>query len=218
MSRARLVRISAEELGNTITHGIGLVLSLAGFVILLILAVTHGSAWHIVSCAVYGTTLVCLYSASTLYHGIPSPRLKRALKIFDHSAIYLLIAGTYTPFLLVNLRGGWGWSLFGVVWGLALAGILLKFWFVDHFQILSTTVYLLMGWLAVIAVRPLLEMVPTAGLLWLLAGGFFYTIGVVFYAWKRIPYNHVIWHVFVMAGSTCHYFAVLSSVLLPVKA
>jgi len=218
MSRARLVRISAEELGNTITHGIGLVLSLAGFVILLILAVTHGSAWHIVSCAVYGATLVCLYSASTLYHGIPSPRLKRALKIFDHSAIYLLIAGTYTPFLLVNLRGGWGWSLFGVVWGLALAGILLKFWFVDHFQILSTTVYLLMGWLAVIAVRPLLEMVPTAGLLWLLAGGFFYTIGVVFYAWKRIPYNHVIWHVFVMAGSTCHYFAVLSSVLLPVKA
>ncbi len=218
MSRTRLVRISAEELGNTITHGIGLVLSLAGFVILLILAVTHGSAWHIVSCAVYGTTLVCLYSASTLYHGIPSPRLKRALKIFDHSAIYLLIAGTYTPFLLVNLRGGWGWSLFGVVWGLALAGILLKFWFVDHFQILSTTVYLLMGWLAVIAVRPLLEMVPTAGLLWLLAGGFFYTIGVVFYAWKRIPYNHVIWHVFVMAGSTCHYFAVLYSVLLPVKA
>ena len=218
MSRARLVRISAEELGNTITHGIGLVLSLTGFVILLILAVTHGSVWHIVSCAVYGTTLVCLYSASTLYHGIPSPRLKRALKIFDHSAIYLLIAGTYTPFLLVNLRGGWGWSLFGVVWGLALAGILLKFWFVDHFQILSTTVYLLMGWLAVIAVRPLLEMVPTAGLLWLLAGGFFYTIGVVFYAWKRIPYNHVIWHVFVMAGSTCHYFAVLYSVLLPVKA
>jgi len=218
MSRARLVHISAEELGNTITHGIGLVLSLTGFVILLILAVTHGSAWHIVSCAVYGATLVCLYSASTLYHGIPSPRLKRALKIFDHSAIYLLIAGTYTPFLLVNLRGGWGWSLFGVVWGLALAGILLKFWFVDHFQILSTTVYLLMGWLAVIAVRPLLVRVPTAGLLWLLAGGLFYTLGVVFYAWKRIPYNHVIWHVFVMAGSTCHYFAVLYSVILPVKA
>ncbi len=218
MARARILRNSAEELGNTITHGIGLVLSLTGFVILLILAVTHGSAWHIVSCAVYGATLVCLYSASMLYHGIPSPRLKRAFKIFDHSAIYLLIAGTYTPFLLVNLRGGWGWSLFGVVWGLALAGILLKFWFVDHFQILSTTVYLLMGWLAVIAVRPLLEMVPTAGLLWLLAGGFFYTIGVVFYAWKRIPYNHVIWHVFVMAGSTCHYFAVLYSVLLPVKA
>ncbi len=218
MARARILRNSAEELGNTITHGIGLFLSLTGFVILLILAVTHGSAWHIVSCAVYGATLVCLYSASTLYHGIPSPRLKRAFKIFDHSAIYLLIAGTYTPFLLVNLRGGWGWSLFGVVWGLALAGILLKFWFVDHFQILSTTVYLLMGWLAVIAVRPLLVRVPTAGLLWLLAGGLFYTLGVVFYAWKRIPYNHVIWHVFVMAGSTCHYFAVLYSVILPVKA
>ncbi len=217
MPRARANRITGEELANAITHGAGLILSVIGLVMLLVLAVMHGSAWQIVSCAIYGATLVCLYTASTLYHGIPSPRLKRALKIFDHSAIYLLIAGTYTPFLLVNLRGGWGWSLFGTIWGLALAGILLKFWFVDHFQILSTTVYLLMGWLAVVAVRPLLLLVPTAGLVWLLAGGLLYTIGVVFYAWKRIPYNHVIWHVFVMAGSACHYFAVLYSVILPVK-
>lgn len=209
--------ISAEELANAVTHGAGFVLSVTGFVILLVLAALRGSAWHIVSCAIYGATLVCLYAASTLYHGIPSPRLKRALRIFDHSAIYLLIAGTYTPFLLVNMRGGWGWSLFGVVWGLALAGILLKFWFVDRFQILSTTVYLLMGWLAVIAARPLLMMVPRAGLVWLLAGGLLYTSGVVFYAWKRIPYNHVIWHVFVLAGSTCHYFAVLYSIIPPAR-
>jgi hemolysin III len=217
MSRTHPKLISGEELANALTHGAGFVLSVTGFVILLVLAALRGGAWHIVSCAIYGATLVCLYAASTLYHGIPSPRLKRALRIFDHSAIYLLIAGTYTPFLLVNLRGGWGWSLFGVVWGLALAGIFLKVWFVDRFQILSTTVYLLMGWLAVIAARPLFMMVPRAGLLWLLAGGLLYTSGVVFYAWKRIPYNHVIWHVFVLAGSTCHYFAVLYSIIPPAR-
>lgn len=218
MSNIRTKDISAEEVANTVTHGIGLVLSIAGLVILIVLAAMRGSAWRIAGCAIYGATLVCLYAASTLYHGISSSRWKRALKIFDHCAIYLLIAGTYTPFLLVNLRGAWGWSLFGVIWGLALAGILFKFWFVDHFQILSTTVYLLMGWLAVIAVRPLLLLVPTSGLVWLAAGGLLYTAGVVFFAWKRIPYHHVIWHVFVLAGSTCHYFAVLYSVVLRARA
>lgn len=218
MPRALSHRLSAEELANTITHGIGLALSLAGFVVLMVLAAMRGSAWHIVSCAIYGATLVCLYAASTLFHGIPSPRRKRALRIFDHCAIYLLIAGTYTPFLLVNLRGGWGWSLLGIVWGLAMAGILFKFWFVDHFRIFSTAVYLLMGWLAVIAVKPLLVSVPASGLLCLLAGGLLYTLGVVFYAWKSIPYNHLIWHLFVLAGSACHYFAVLYSVVLPAKA
>lgn len=218
MLRTLSRRISVEELANTVTHGIGLALSLVGFVVLLVLAVMRGSAWHIVSCAIYGSTLVCLYTASTLYHGIASPRLKRVLKVFDHSAIFLLIAGTYTPFLLVNLRGGWGWSLLGIVWGLAMAGIIFKFLFVDHFKILSTAVYLLMGWLALIAVKPLLVLVPLGGLLWLLAGGLLYTSGVVFYAWKRIPYNHVIWHVFVLAGSACHYFAVLRSVLPPAKS
>ncbi len=218
MLRTLSRRISVEELANTVTHGIGLALSLVGFVVLLVLAVMRGSAWHIVGCAIYGSTLVCLYTASTLYHGIASPRLKRVLKVFDHSAIFLLIAGTYTPFLLVNLRGGWGWSLLGIVWGLAMAGIIFKFLFVDHFKILSTAVYLLMGWLALIAVKPLLVLVPLGGLLWLLAGGLLYTSGVVFYAWKRIPYNHVIWHVFVLAGSACHYFAVLRSVLPPAKS
>ena len=218
MSNTRTKSISAEELANAVTHGIGLVLSVTGLVILVVLAAMRGSAWRIVGCAVYGATLVCLYAASTLYHGISCSRWKRALKIFDHSAIYLLIAGTYTPFLLVNLRGAWGWSLFGVIWGLALAGIVFKFWFVDHFQILSTTVYLLMGWLAVVAVRPLLQLLPFSGLVWLAAGGLLYTAGVVFFACRRIPYHHVVWHVFVLAGSTCHYFAVLYSVVLSAKA
>jgi hemolysin III len=211
-------RLSAEELANSLTHGVGLALSIAGFLVLVILAAMRGSAWRIVSCAVYGSTLICLYTASTLYHSTRSRRLKRILKVCDHSAIYLLIAGTYTPFLLVNLRGSWGWSLFAVIWGLAMAGILFKVWFVEHFSVLSTVVYLLMGWLALVAVKPMLLSVPHSGLLWLLVGGVLYTVGVVFYAWKKIPYNHAIWHGFVLVGSTCHYFAVLCSVILPAKA
>ena len=218
MTHVSTRRLSAEELANSLTHGAGLMLSIAGFIVLLVLAAMRGSAWRIVSCAVYGSTLICLYTASTLYHGIPSRRLKRVLKTCDHSAIYLLIAGTYTPFLLVNLRGSWGWSLFGVIWGLAMAGILFKVWFVEHFSVFSTAVYLLMGWLALVAVKPLLLSVPHSGLLWLLAGGVLYTVGVVFYARKNVPYNHAIWHGFVLAGSTCHYFAVLCSVILTAKA
>jgi hemolysin III len=217
MSRHSTHRLSVEEIANTITHGVGLALSVAGLVILLVLAALRGGALQIVSCAIYGTTLITLYAASTLYHGIAAPRFKRALRIFDHSAIFLLIAGTYTPFLLVNLRGAWGWSLFGVVWGLAMAGIVFKFWFVERFGFLSTTVYLLMGWLVVIAARPVLSHVPASGLIWLVAGGLCYTAGVIFYASKRIPYAHVIWHVFVLAGSTCHYFAVLRCLLPPVS-
>src|ERR1035437_6998387 len=151
MIRALTPRVKFEEVVNSVTHGIGLAFSIAGFVVLLVLAVMHGNAWRIISCTIYGSTLVCLYTASTLYHGIRSPRIKHALKIFDHCAIYLLIAGTYTPFLLVNLRGRWGWSLFAVIWGLAMAGILFKLWFVEHFSVLSTAVYLLMGWLAIVA-------------------------------------------------------------------
>jgi hemolysin III len=210
-------RLSSEELANSLTHGVGLALSIVGFVVLVILAAMRGSAWRIVGCAVYGSTLICLYTASTLYHGIHSRRLKRVLKICDHSAIYLLIAGTYTPFLLVNLRGSWGWSLFAVIWGLAMAGILFKVWFVEHFSVFSTAVYVVMGWLALVAVKPMLLRIPHSGLLWLLAGGVLYTVGVVFYAWKKVPYNHAIWHGFVLAGSTCHYFAVLCSVILPAK-
>jgi hemolysin III len=217
VARNNLIRKDAEELVNSITHGVGLVLSIAGFVALLALAIVHGSALRIVSCAIYGSTLISVYAASTLYHGIASPRFKHALKIFDHCAIYLLIAGTYTPFLLVNLGGGWGWSLLGVIWGLAMAGILLKFWFVDHFKIFSTAVYLAMGWLAVIAVKPLLHHVSTPGIAWLVAGGMMYTIGVAFFAAPRLRYGHAIWHVFVMAGSVCHYIAVLLAVVLVAK-
>jgi hemolysin III len=206
-------RRTVEELANTITHGVGLLLSIAGFVILLVLAILRGSAWHIVACTIYGASLVCLYSASTLYHAVISPRIKQALKIFDHSAIYLLIAGTYTPFLLLNLRGPWGWSLFVVIWTLALSGIVFKLWFVDHFPRTSTAVYVLMGWLAIVALKPVLAHIPVPTLLWLFAGGMFYSAGVIFYCWNRLPYNHAVWHVFVLAGSTCHYFAVLRSVL-----
>lgn len=218
MEQVSTPRLSAEELANSLTHGVGSILSIAGLVILLSLAVMRGGAWRIVSCSIYGSTLLCLYMVSTLYHGVHSHRLKRILNICDHSAIYLLIAGTYTPFLLVNLRGGWGWSLFAVIWGLAMAGILLKVWSGKHSSILSTALYLLMGWLALIAFKPMLLRVPLSGLLWLLAGGGFYTVGVVFYAWKKLPYHHAIWHGFVLAGSTCHYFAVLCSVIFPMKA
>jgi hemolysin III len=209
------LRHSVEEVANTITHGIGLLLSIVGFVVLLVLAALRGTAWHIVACSIYGATLICLYTASTLYHAVISPRVKRALRIFDHSAIYLLIAGTYTPFLLVSLRGPWGWSLFGVIWGLALAGVLFKFWFVERFVILSTAVYIAMGWLVVIAAKPVITHVPFTALIWLLAGGLAYTGGVIFFAAKRIPYSHAIWHLFVLAGSICHYFAVLSTVIPP---
>jgi hemolysin III len=206
-------RLSLEEIANSITHGIGLVLSIAGFVVLLVFAILRGSASHIVACSIYGATLVCLYTASTLYHAVVAPRLKRALRIFDHSAIYLLIAGTYTPFLLLYLRGPWGWSLFGVVWGLAVAGIVFKFWFAGHFEYLSTAIYLAMGWLVIVAAKPVLAHVPTLTLLWLVAGGLFYTCGVIFYAWKRLPFGHAVWHLFVLAGSACHYCAILRSVL-----
>jgi hemolysin III len=205
--------LTLEELANTLTHGFGLVLSIAGFVVLLVLAIVHGCATHMVACSIYGATLISLYAASTLYHAAVSPGVKNALRIFDHSAIYLLIAGTYTPFLLLYLRGPWGWWLFGVIWGLAFAGIVFKFWFVDHFPHLSTAVYLLMGWLIVIAAKPVLTHVPTITLLWILAGGLLYTSGVVFYCWRRLPYSHAVWHAFVLAGSACHYVAVLRSVL-----
>jgi hemolysin III len=208
-------RHSLEEIANAITHGIGLLLSMAGFVVLLVLATLRGTAWHIVACSIYGATLICLYAASTLYHAVICPRAKRALRIFDHSAIYLLIAGTYTPFLLVSLRGPWGWSLFGVIWGLTLAGLLFKFWFVERFLILSTAVYIAMGWLVVIAAKPVITHLSLTAIIWLLSGGLAYTGGVIFFAAKRIPYSHAIWHLFVLAGSFCHYFAVLSTVIPP---
>jgi hemolysin III len=204
---------SAEEFASTVTHGIGLALSLAGLTVLVVLAALKGTAWHIVSCSIYGATLVVLYAASTLYHAMRTPRAKRVLRILDHGAIYLLIAGTYTPFTLVNLRGWLGWTLFGLVWGLALAGILFKVFRVDRFPIASTLVYLSMGWLVVIAWKPVMALIPGGGIALLLVGGISYTAGVIFFAAHRLPFNHAIWHLFVLGGSTCHYVAVLVYVL-----
>jgi len=210
-------KLRRYELANSLTHGTGLALSVGGCAVLVTLAALRGNAWHLVACSVYGATLVCLYTASTVYHSVRSRRWKRILRVVDHSSIYLLIAGTYTPFTLVSLRGAWGWTLFGTVWGLTVAGILFKVWWVDHFPILSTLVYLAMGWLVLIAVKPVLAMMPLAAIAWLLAGGLLYTAGVAFFAWQRLPYHHAIWHVFVLGGSVCHYFAVLYYVL-PARA
>ena len=205
-----------EEVAHSVLHGIGLALSIAGLVVLVVLASLRGTAWHIVSCSVYGATLVILYSCSTLYHAIQAPRVKRVLRVLDHSSIYLLIAGTYTPFTLVCLRGGWGWSLFGVIWGLALAGVVLKPFLLGRFPILSPILYILMGWLVVIAVKPMLASLPLYVLLWLGLGGLAYTVGVIFYACDgKLPYNHAIWHLFVMAGSLFQFVAVL--LLIPKK-
>jgi len=203
------------ELINGVTHGVGFLLSIAGLVVLVVLAASRGGARHVVACSVYGSTLILLYLASTLYHSVTAPRAKQVLRLIDHIAIYLLIAGTYTPFTLLTLRGGWGWSLFGVIWGLAIVGSVFKILFIGRFRKTSVVIYLLMGWLVVVGLKPLLASLPLAGFVWLMAGGAAYTLGVVFYAWKSLPHHHAIWHVFVMLGSTCHFFAVMLHTLPP---
>jgi len=202
-------RLQIEELVNGLTHGTGAVLSAAGLVVLVVLACLHGTTPHIVSCSVYGTTLLLLYTASTLYHTVRSPNLKHIFKVIDHSCIYLLIAGTYTPFTLVTLQGSLGWTLFGLIWALAAAGIVFQIFFVYRFKILATVAYVLMGWVAVVAVKPLLEALPSGGFAWILAGGLVYTVGALVYLIKQLPYNHALWHLFVLGGSACHYVAVL---------
>jgi hemolysin III len=202
-----------EELANTLTHGVGILASVAGVVVLLVLSALGGDPWRIVSTAIFGATLITLYTASTLYHAVRSERARRRLKVFDHCAIYLLIAGTYTPFLLVGLRGGWGWSLFGVIWGLAVAGVVFKLFFTGRFKLLSTAIYLGMGWLIVLAIGPMLRQLAPSTLGWLLAGGLAYTAGTFFYLSRRISYAHAIWHLFVIAGSACHGVAVGTLVL-----
>lgn len=201
--------LHADELANSITHGVGLALATVGAVSLIVLAALHGSARHIVTCSIYASTLVLMYAASTLYHSVQVPRAKHILQIIDHSAIYLLIAGTYTPFTLVQIRGGWGWTLFGMAWGLCVLGIAWKALFIRRFAILSGIIYVLMGWMIVVATRPLLERVPPGAIAWLIAGGLAYTAGLFFFASKRIPHHHAIWHVFVLVGSLCHYIAIL---------
>jgi hemolysin III len=194
---------------NSITHLLGSVLALVGLIVLLVRAALTGDPWKVFSFSIFGITLVVLYTSSTLYHSIRGASKKLFQKI-DHSAIYLLIAGSYTPFTLVTLRGAWGWSLFGVVWALAVIGILQDVLFAKRKKILSVVIYLIMGWIAIVAVRPLARALPGAGMVLLVAGGLFYTIGVVFYALdKKFVYSHGIWHLFVLAGSVCHYFTIL---------
>jgi len=197
-----------EEIASSITHSIGTGLSVVGSTLLVVRATLYGDIWHILSFSIYGSTLVLLYLSSTLYHGFQRSRTKRIFKIIDHGSIYLLIAGTYTPFLLVCMRNTWGFTMLGVIWGLALMGIVLKTLFIGRFPKLSTTVYLSMGWLCVIALKEMLTSIPRGSLIWLAIGGVVYTVGVIFYAWGRLPYNHAIWHLFVLGGSISHYFAI----------
>ena len=198
-----------EEIANSVSHGVGLLAALVAIPVLLFHAVRHGGAAGIVGASVFAATVVLLYLTSTLYHALPRKRAKRVFRLLDHGAIFLLIAGTYTPFTLGVLRGAWGWTLFGLVWGLALGGVALKAAGGVRSPILSTCLYLGMGWLVLIAVRPLWLHVPPAGLLWLLAGGLSYTAGVAFFAAERIRYGHFVWHLFVLAGTACHFIAVL---------
>jgi hemolysin III len=203
-----------EEIANSVTHGIGTLLAVVGLVALTYLAARHGTVWHVASCAIFGATLVALYAASTLYHAVRREEIKGTLRILDHSAILLLIAGTYTPFTLVSLRGPWGWSLFGVIWGLALLGIVLEATTLRRFRAALIALYVVMGWAALAAIKPLLAAVASGGLQLMLAGGVAYTGGIGFYLWRRLPYHHAIWHLFVLAGSIFHYFAILNYVVL----
>ncbi|TGL11349.1 PAQR family membrane homeostasis protein TrhA [Leptospira meyeri] len=206
-----------HEIANAVTHGIGGGLSIAGLSILLTMAVLYGDIWHIVSSAIYGATLILLYLASTLYHGIYHTATKRIFKVIDHASIYLLIAGTYTPFTLVSLRehSQWGWTLFLVVWILAFAGVLLLLLFPGKYSGARVVVYILMGWLAIFVVKDIRTAIGIGGISWLVAGGLSYTVGVIFYLWDSLPFNHAIWHLFVLSGSLCHFFAILFYVLPP---
>jgi hemolysin III len=204
---------AAAETANSITHGLGVVLSVLALVLLTMAAALRGSARHVVACVIFGCTLVLLYTMSTLYHALRNRRAKRVFHILDHSAIYLLIAGTYTPFCLSTLRGGWGWSLFGVVWGLAVLGVAFKSVYTGRFEFLSTAVYLAMSWMVLIAAGPLWRALPARGLAWLMAGGVCYTAGVLFYTCHRLKFHHAVWHLFVLAGSLCHVVSVIGYVI-----
>ena len=201
------------ELSNVLTHGVGFLASIAALVLLVSCAGFYGGVREITASAVYGATLVALYFASTLYHSTRTVAARRITRILDHIAIYLLIAGTYTPFTLIALRGPWGWTLFGVVWGLALVGVVYEIFFCGRFKLVSIFVYLAMGWLVIVAIKPLVSHLPPAGVVWLAAGGVAYSLGTIFYAWKTFPHHHAIWHLFVLGGSICHFVAVMRYVL-----
>lgn len=200
-----------EEIFNGITHGIGVLLSIAGLVILVYFASLKGDTWHIVSYSIFGSSLVLLYLSSTLYHSITNIKIKNLFARFDHSAIFLLIAGTYTPFVLTTIRGPLGWTLFGIVWGLAATGIVIRSVYLTRFRKLMVGLYLAMGWMFIIAIVPLLRNLPIISTVFLFAGGLSYSLGVIFYLWRDLKYAHGIWHLFVLAGSITHFFSVLYS-------
>ena len=203
----------AEERINIASHALGLLLSVAGLLALVTRALLHGDRWHLVSVAVYATSMIVLFAASTAYHSSRNPVLRVRLRTVDHASIYLLIAGTYTPFALVTLNGPVGWTIFGISWGMALTGIVLKLFYTGHYRLLSTLMYVFMGWLIVFFIKPLIAAFPPAGLAWLLAGGIAYTLGAVLYSLHRIPYGHALFHVLVVAGAACHFYAIYRYVL-----
>ena len=202
-----------EERTNVISHAIGFVLSIVALVLLVTHAVVHGNVWHIVSFSIFGTSLIVLFMASAFYHSSEKPRLRNRLRIIDHASIYVLIAGTYTPFTLVTLKGPIGWSIFGISWGLAFTGIILKLFLTGKYKLISTLMYVFMGWVIVFAIKPVINTLPTEGLLWLVTGGMAYTIGAILYSIKKIKFNHAIFHIFVMIGSACHFVSVFFYVL-----
>lgn len=198
-----------EEIANSITHGIGAALSITALVILVVLTSRRGDAWRIVSFSIYGATLVFLYLSSTLYHSLTNPKIKNIFRIMDHLAIYLLIAGSYTPITLTFMRGAWGWTLFGIVWGIAIGGITVTVLLLDKLKILMVLSYVAMGFLIIIAFKPMMQMLPRGMIIWLFIGGVCYILGIIFYLWKRLPYHHPIWHLFVLGGSISHFFGIL---------
>lgn len=198
-----------EELVNAITHGIGALLSITALVFLIIFSVKNGTALHVTSFTIYGITMVLLYVSSTLVHSFPEGKAKDIFEIFDHAAIYLFIAGTYTPFMLVVINGPLGWTLLSIVWAIAICGVVFKSFFVKRFMFISTILYIVMGWLIVLALKPLVATLPTEGIVLLVAGGLLYTIGAIFYVWRGFLFHHAVWHLFVLAGSAAHFFAIL---------
>jgi hemolysin III len=202
-----------EEKINIISHAVGFILSIIALVLLVRHATRHGDVWHIVSFSIFGASLIILYAASSFYHSAKKPELRNRLNIIDHASIYVLIAGTYTPFTLVTLKGTIGWVIFGISWGLAITGIILKLFFTGKYNLMSTIMYVLMGWVIVFAIKPLMNNLPLAGLLWLVAGGISYTIGAILYGIKKIKFNHAIFHMFVLMGSFCHFMSVYFYVL-----
>jgi hemolysin III len=197
-----------EEIANAVTHGVGVLLSALALMVMVLASAESGDPWRIISVSVFGVTLIACYLASFLYHAIPHPGAKDTMRLLDHCAIFLLIAGTYTPFLLVSMRGPVGWILFGLVWGVAVAGIAFKVVFSHTYPRLSTAMYVSMGWIVVLALKPALEMIPMEALGLMLVGGLIYTAGVIFYHWERLPFNHAIWHLFVLGGSVAHFLAI----------